>query len=300
MKRNVLFAIIVSYILIVFGGYVASSESGMGCGPEWPLCNGEVIPVLQGDTLIEFAHRFIGLVLAVAVTMLFFKVKTRESDRRMRNTANWMIVLLFVQIFAGAIVVWFDLPAIAVTVHLLIAMLFLYTLVSIYYGVSFKGEKVVADSSGSDGIRRHLNRLFILILLTMGLGAYIKHKSYALACSWLDCRDTMLPENFPELIQTLHRLVAVLTVIYLFYLVYYAFSRYCTREIRYRLLLAACLGITQIIVGVAAIVTNLPLLWAVTHLAVGTLLYLVIIDTKIRVSLAEPSDKRYPLSRFSS
>ena len=33
IKRIALLSIIVTYFLIVFGGYVASSESGMGCGP---------------------------------------------------------------------------------------------------------------------------------------------------------------------------------------------------------------------------------------------------------------------------
>ncbi|MFT4416752.1 COX15/CtaA family protein [Fredinandcohnia humi] len=54
-----LVTIFIAYFLIVFGGYVASSQSGMGCVPDWPLCNGVLIPVLEDSTLIEYAHRVI-------------------------------------------------------------------------------------------------------------------------------------------------------------------------------------------------------------------------------------------------
>src|SRR5690625_3486814 len=88
-SRNIAFiTIILTYFLIVFGGYVASSESGMGCGPDWPLCNGEVIPELHGETLIEFGHRVIGAVLFIFTFILFWKVKKEYKEKRPRVVAN--------------------------------------------------------------------------------------------------------------------------------------------------------------------------------------------------------------------
>ncbi|MEH7012111.1 COX15/CtaA family protein [Neobacillus niacini] len=113
-----------TYILIAFGGYVASSESGMGCGPEWPLCNGEVIPILENETLIEFAHRVIGLLLTILVVILYVQIKRKNSSNILQKAGNWLIVLLILQVLAGAVVVVLDLPTIVVTVHLLVAMLF--------------------------------------------------------------------------------------------------------------------------------------------------------------------------------
>ncbi|MCH7779099.1 MAG: COX15/CtaA family protein, partial [Gemmatimonadetes bacterium] len=47
-----------SYLLIVLGGWVRISGSGLGCGDDWPLCNGRIIPQLSDmATLIEWAHR---------------------------------------------------------------------------------------------------------------------------------------------------------------------------------------------------------------------------------------------------
>jgi heme A synthase len=37
--------------LIAYGAWVRVSGSGLGC-PDWPLCEGVVIPKLEGDTAI--------------------------------------------------------------------------------------------------------------------------------------------------------------------------------------------------------------------------------------------------------
>ena len=58
--------------LIVLGGVVRITGSGMGCGDHWPRCDGEWFPPLDLPTLIEIGHRWAAalvslLVLAVAL-----------------------------------------------------------------------------------------------------------------------------------------------------------------------------------------------------------------------------------------
>lgn len=278
-------SVVLTYILIVFGGYVASSESGMGCGPEWPLCNGEVIPNLENETLIEFAHRFIGLLLAILVVTLFVLIKRNNRNKTLHKAGNWLIVLLTLQVLAGAVVVVLDLPTIVVTLHLLVAMLFMLVLLWIYRIESHTRIETIVSDTKKVKIVFQLNVLIILLLLVMGFGAFIKHEYYGLACDWLDCRETLLPVSTPEILQTGHRVLAVITAAYTIFLMFKAYLNNWGPGLKKRLLLAAAAVVIQIISGILTIITNISIPWAVVHLAIGTALFLIIADTRIVMGL---------------
>lgn len=284
-KTSGVFSVVLTYILIVFGGYVASSESGMGCGPEWPLCNGEVIPNLENETLIEFAHRFIGLLLAILVVSLFILIKRNNISNTLQKAGNWLIVLLTLQVLAGAVVVVLDLPTIVVTVHLLVAMLFMLVLFWIFHADSHTHIDTSLSHIKEVKIVFQINVLMFLLLLTMGLGAFIKHEYYGLACNWLDCRGSMFPVTKPEVLQTVHRVLAVFTAAYIIFLTIKAFKANWGRGMKKRLLLAAAVVILQIISGVLTILTNISIPWAVVHLAIGTALFMIVADTRLVLGL---------------
>ena len=52
--RFALFSAVYTYLLVVFGGLVRITESGLGCGDHWPKCNGRWIPEFTVPTLIEW------------------------------------------------------------------------------------------------------------------------------------------------------------------------------------------------------------------------------------------------------
>ncbi|TDL67490.1 hypothetical protein E2R56_20060 [Rhodococcus qingshengii] len=285
IKLVAIISVVLTYILIVFGGYVASSESGMGCGPEWPLCNGEVIPVLENETLIEFAHRAIGLLLAIFVGTLFVLIKRNKSNRILQTAGNWLINLLTLQVLAGAVVVVLDLPTIVITVHLLVAMLFMLVLLWIYRTESHNVIETIVSDTKKVKIIFQLNVLIMLLLLTMGVGAFIKHEYYGLACSWMDCRETLLPVTTPEILQTGHRVLAVITASYTILLMFKAYLNNWGPGLKKRLLLAATVVVIQIISGILTIVTNISIPWAVVHLAIGTALFMIVADTRLILGL---------------
>ncbi len=94
-------------LVILEGAVVRATGSGAGCGKHWPLCNGEFIPQHpRVATMIEFAHRSItavcsGLVFAlVAWTFL-----AHPRGHRVRKAAIWSVVLLFTEALLGAVLV---------------------------------------------------------------------------------------------------------------------------------------------------------------------------------------------------
>src|SRR4029078_8168517 len=74
-----------TFALIVVGGIVRISDSGLGCGAAGrcreacPLCGGRAVPVIDTNMIIEYTHR----ILAAGVTILIaYLVWTAWRHRR--------------------------------------------------------------------------------------------------------------------------------------------------------------------------------------------------------------------------
>ena len=111
------------YILIILGGVVSSTGSGLAC-PDWPLCNGQVIPKLTVEVLIEFTHRLwtIVVTLTVIATMLF-AVKTYGWVDKASVFSTLTFILLLGQIALGMLTVQTKTLPLVVTSHLGMATL---------------------------------------------------------------------------------------------------------------------------------------------------------------------------------
>src|SRR5438034_959390 len=64
-------AAVCTYLLIILGGIVRITGSGLGCGDHWPLCNGHLFPPLNDSgTVIEWSHRLVAALVSVLVVAL--------------------------------------------------------------------------------------------------------------------------------------------------------------------------------------------------------------------------------------
>ncbi|MGZ8563930.1 MAG: COX15/CtaA family protein, partial [Candidatus Limnocylindria bacterium] len=113
-------AALATFVLIVVGGLVRATDSGLGC-PDWPLCFGAWVPPLELHAWIEHSHRLIAavavgpLVAAVALITVF---TPRRRDRTMLIAAVVAGVLVIVQAWLGGQVVIQQLRAELVSAHL--------------------------------------------------------------------------------------------------------------------------------------------------------------------------------------
>lgn len=94
-------------LVILEGAVVRATGSGAGCGKHWPLCNGEFIPQHpRVATLIEFAHRSITAVCtALVFSLAAWTFLVQPVDHRARKAAVWSVVLLLTEAFLGAVLV---------------------------------------------------------------------------------------------------------------------------------------------------------------------------------------------------
>ncbi|OLD11748.1 MAG: hypothetical protein AUI93_04135 [Crenarchaeota archaeon 13_1_40CM_3_52_10] len=115
-----------TYVLIVIGGYVVFSGSGVACGSSgtdsWPLCNGQVIPTLSGPVLVEWTHRLFTLVVGLFVLGTTIIAWTRfRQERRILQFSTISFLVLLGQILLGMVTVKTDLNPLVSTAHLAVA-----------------------------------------------------------------------------------------------------------------------------------------------------------------------------------
>ncbi|HWY28333.1 MAG TPA: COX15/CtaA family protein [Candidatus Sulfotelmatobacter sp.] len=115
-----------TYVLIVIGGYVVFSGSGIACGSSgpdsWPLCNGQLIPTLSGPVLVEWTHRLFTLVVGLFVLGTTIVAWTRyRQEKRILQFSTVSFLVLLGQILLGMVTVKTDLDPLVSTAHLAVA-----------------------------------------------------------------------------------------------------------------------------------------------------------------------------------
>src|SRR5512134_72327 len=85
--RLSLVTLVLLWVIVPSGAVVRLTASGLGC-PDWPLCNGGVVPAQAGHALIEYSNRLLsGLVVAAAVLTWFVARGIPEAPAALRRWA---------------------------------------------------------------------------------------------------------------------------------------------------------------------------------------------------------------------
>jgi heme A synthase len=200
--------------LIVFGAVVRVTDSGLGCGNEWPLCDGRIVPPLDNLTAwIEWLHRLFAVLIGLfgLVTLGLAWRAYRKQDTVVLNAVLISAGLFLLQSGLGALVVVLDLPPTFVTLHLGTAMLLLGGLLAAAVMARYRPRQRRSVSNTTTLIYAN-TFLSLVIILT---GALVRGSGATLACvEWPTCiGGSILPLEYGQLavIHMTHRLaVAVM------------------------------------------------------------------------------------------
>ncbi len=265
---------LVTYALVVLGGVVRVSGSGLGC-PDWPLCHGRLLPPLDLHAIIEYSHR---TTASLASTLIVLTAVVAWLAWRKRRDivipAMVALGLLVVQVVLGAVTVRLELPPMIVLAHLATAMALLAAVCVTASNARLARYAPLASAGEPDSRPAWLARAaaagtFLLILsgsLVVGSGA-------SGSCgAWPLCGGgfSLAFDGYPA-IQLLHRglaaAIGVLIIVSLFALL----NRYrVERAVRATVALTLAALAFQVAVGAAVVTLHLPAALRGLHLALAS------------------------------
>jgi heme A synthase len=163
-------------VLVLIGGIVRVSDSGLGCGPAgsgthgWPLCEGGVVPAGSSESIIEFSHRVAAIVVGVLIVALFWIAWRHLRDRRGILWGSIAAgVLVLAQAGLGGLTVEEGLHEYLVAAHLGLAMLLIGLLIALHRAASPERPAVAA----SRGLRAVTVAASVLVLATIVAGGLV-------------------------------------------------------------------------------------------------------------------------------
>ncbi|NDJ59903.1 MAG: hypothetical protein GYB67_02190, partial [Chloroflexi bacterium] len=266
---------------------VRVTDSGLGCGNDWPLCDGQIIPPLDNVTAwIEWSHRLFAVLIGLfGLATLYVAIRAyRQRNRVVLGATVLAAVLFMVQSGLGAFVVIFELPPTMVTLHLGTAMLLLGALLIAAIGARYVPRQFYKPDSFTILVYV-TTALSLVIILT---GALVRGSGATLACvDWPLCNGEILPFQQGQLatIHMLHRFAVAGLGIALALLIASAFTTRTDRRLRILALLSLAVYLTQALVGALFVWSAAAPVWGATHVGMAALTWALLVALSVYETL---------------
>lgn len=269
-------------LLILLGGaLVTKTDSGLGCGRNWPDCNGSLIPkVITPEVLIEFSHRVVtGAVSIFILVLTVWTWRALGHIREVKLLGALAMFFLILQALIGAAQVLWGQGDFILALHFGISLIsfaavLLLTLIVFEVDTKFDSDKLHMSKK----LKWHTIAVTLYSYVVVYTGALVRHTEASLVCpDWPFCRNDepfALPYNMYEWVQMGHRFAVLLFIIWIFYITWYVVKNYKQQPVVYWGWVIACIiVILQVLAGMLVVLLKLQLLVALTHSLLITLLF---------------------------
>lgn len=295
-----------TFVMILLGGTVHTQGASLAC-PDWPLCYGMVMPPMQGDIALEHGHRLLGTFIGLLTLALFAATFTLDAQvrPRMRRWALLGVGLVIFQGTLGGLTVLYRLPPPVSIAHFATSMVFLAwaTVVTVLLGRHAESYPNVALArvTGAQEPLPYRSAMFAvtgLVYLQAVLGSAVRHTHASLSCGTeaLRCAGNWLPSNGPQWLQTSHRLSALVVtaaIIAVTVPVMRAARLRARAGVRPLAIASHVLIVGQVVMGVLTLHTAVQLHVVTTHLALGALLWAVLVALSAKMGPPLPAGQAH-------
>lgn len=264
-------ATVATFLLIVLGGVVRITGSGMGCGDDWPLCHGRLIPTMGLATFLEWSHRLaaagVGLLVA-AVSVGAWWPGRGAAWRPYRKLSAAAAVLLVVQVLLGAVTVRLELPPASVMLHLGTALLLLTVLLVAWCRSAGDRARPARRDAAAGWTWIAAAFAFVVVLA----GGFVANLDAAAACSGFPlCGGSPWPAGWRAHVHWMHRLLAYVLVLGLPAVALYVRARRPDDAAARRWTAAAALAaVAQLVVGAVMVTGGFTTAVRALHVTLGT------------------------------
>jgi len=170
LKRYSVFVSLATLFLIVAGGLVTSTGSGLSV-PDWPLSFGQWMPPMEGGVFYEHGHRMIASAVGLFMVILAVWVwVSKEISPLARKLALAGVILVVFQGILGGVTVLLKLPVLVSVLHAAFGQIF-FT-ITVCLAVVLRGENLGLE----DPKARRLAWMTVgFVFLQLILGAIYRH-----------------------------------------------------------------------------------------------------------------------------
>ncbi len=273
-------ATIVMFLVMIAGSLVTKTESGMGCGNSWPLCNGKWVPEYTISSMIEYMHRMItgvaGIVVAAFSLLAWW---SNRGNREVKAIALFGIFFIVVESALGAAAVIKPQSSPVLALHFGFSLLaFTGVLLLTIYILQQKKANSFVRAAVAKGYRYYAWFVAFAAYGVVYLGAYVRHTGASVACpDWPLCQNGVLIPELEGLVAVhfIHRLGALILFVLVTALMVLTVKRYknTRRDLYVASILAFVLITAQVISGGFVVLQQLHLYATLTHSAIITCLF---------------------------
>jgi heme a synthase len=285
-RRITLVAAILLAIIIVTGGAVRLTGSGLGC-PDWPNCDpGHLTPRSASDVnaMVEFLNRLFTGSVSIAVGIAVIGAFLRAPRRRdLIWLSLGLVAGFFAQAVLGGLTVLFQLQPQFVMAHFLLSLVLLANAIVLHHRAGFDGP---ARSQVAPVVRRVATALLVAVSVVAVTGTVVT----ASGPHGGDAKAKRFSYSIPQVARVHGTTVMVFLALVLLTYGLLRHTRASTADQR-RLGLVLAVALAQAAIGYIQYFNGIPALLVGFHIAGATALFACVLSFWLNLARPDPTPR---------